>query len=305
MEHGTFGTVRRTRVAMVFNGSIKPTSEEAQAVRDLLADINTLGYVPVPEGEPKLTDPLLLLRFVRGYANEKDARAKTFDAYCAMLAYRAEHDIDSKRAELIEAGNGVPVWPASMPRFKPLVDCIGMGTGLQLGATCDGMRAVGMLIHLWDLSKVIKAGLADMLLDLHHYGDEYWSCMLHAASLGAGHMVGQVTIVHVGHMSPFQFGPSALRLLPQVMSGSKHYPESVARICCVGNSKAALTLYKNVVLPFVPKHTCEKLCILGREERHGCCVELPGVCSKAGERLASVCCVCGHQTADAAAKDAT
>lgn len=112
-----------------------------------------------------------------------------------------------------------------------------------------------------------------------------------------------MTIIYVGELSLFHFDLPALRLLPAIMAGSKNYPESVCRIVAAGNSRAGLALYNKVIKHFVPAHTRQKLHVLGREVRRGCCVELQSASTRDGERAAGQCCVCGSGLTQTGADD--
>ena len=58
---------------------------------------------------------------------------------------------------------------------------------------------------------------------------------------------------------------AASKQLMKVLEGSKHYPESSARIVSSGNGRALLAMYNAVIKPFMPAHTKQKLLVLGKD----------------------------------------
>ena len=78
------------------------------------------------------------------------------------------------------------IWPYKLAKFAPLLACIGPGLPHYLGDDCDGLATSLVLIHEYNLKKVIRAGLADMLLEGQRSLDEFWDIELHRRSLERG-----------------------------------------------------------------------------------------------------------------------
>ena len=108
------------RLGMTFACGADSKAEE-EAVGELAAELGELV-----ESRQKF---VTLLRFVRGYAKERSPIIAAAAAYGAMLEWRQEHAMDAVRAELLPAGPNTSssLWPMALPRFAPLVDCIGSG----------------------------------------------------------------------------------------------------------------------------------------------------------------------------------
>ena len=248
---------------MGFEAALASDAEQAQlvALRKALTDVP-----PLPG--PALDDDLCLLRFLRGYAREKEPLRAAAAAFHAMLSWRKDHSMDAARAELLAAGAAEPTWPAALPRFAALVASTGAGLVRRLGWSKDGLHPVTLcLIHKYDVSGVLRSKLGDDLLAFQRYVDEYWLLELHRLSVAAGRVVGRVELVYTADMKLNHFGLRAIRFFPKILAGSKHFPESARRIVSIGNNKVAVALYQRVIRPFVPAHTKEKLIILGRDLR--------------------------------------
>ena len=78
------------------------------------------------------------------------------------------------------------IWPYKLAKFAPLLECIGPGLPHYLGDDCDGLATSLVLIHEYNLKKVIRAGLADMLVEGQRSLDEFWDIELHRRSLERG-----------------------------------------------------------------------------------------------------------------------
>jgi len=208
-------------------------------------------------------EQLLLLRFVRGNAKERQPLAAAAAAYRSMIEWRLEHGMAQVRAELTPEGAERSLWPLTLPRFKPLVECIGTGLAHRLGSDAEGNPSSLVLLHLYDLKKILREGLADKLIECQRFIDEYWSIELERASLRSSRLVARHDIIFVGLLGLFHFDIASIRLFPRLLAGSKHYPESVRRITSAGNFRAIVGMYNRLIRPLVPTHTAEKLNVLG------------------------------------------
>ena len=207
---------------------------------------------------------MLESRFCSYGLNVKDAAS----AFGEMLAYRHSTLIDEAREAMYAAKSSDDAelaWPASLPKFEPLVEVTGGGLMRRIGHSSNGCPATLCLIHLYDVKAVIKAGLASLLIELQQWQDEWWAITLLRESEAAGSMLARVDVVHVAELSLFHFDIAASKLLMKVLEGSKHYPESSARIVSSGNGKALLAMYNAVIKPFMPAHTKQKLLVLGKD----------------------------------------
>ena len=278
---------------MVFASSIEPTEAERAAMEALKASISS--PLPAVQGPP-IDDDLTLLRFVRGYAKEKDAAKAAKDAFEAMLGFREATGANERRAVMYAAKRDGEelAYPIDLPRFAALKALIGPGLPMPLGSSCEGSPTVGIQMHEYDLKKVIKADLVEQFIEFQQFTDEYWCVELAARSRSTNQMLARTIIVNVQHVGLFFFDMASIKLLPRISESMKHYPESVSRIVSCGNGKILLALYNSVIKPFVPAHTREKLFALGREQRTGCCVNFDVMASTAGgPRPASMSCICG------------
>ncbi|KAH8048821.1 potassium channel [Aureococcus anophagefferens] len=208
----TTGTPRC--IPMGFEAALASDAEQAQ----LVALRKALNAVPPLPG-PALDDDLCLLRFLRGYAREKEPLRAAAAAFEAMVH-------------------------------------TGAGLVRRLGWSKDGLHPVTLcLIHKYDVSGVLRSKLGDDLLAFQRYVDEYWLLELHRLSVAAGRVVGRVELVYTADMKLNHFGIRAVRFFPKILAGSKHFPESARRIVSIGNNKVAVALYQRVIRPFVPAHT--------------------------------------------------
>ena len=249
---------------MVFDTRLTADEAEQAAIRGLKDELSSFE-IPKQKSGPQLDDELILLRFVRGYNLKVKDAAKAFGE---MLEYRKANQIDAAReAMYAAAAEGEELaWPATgMPKFAPLVECTGEGLMRRIGKSMRGMPATLCLLHLYDVRKVIKAGLQALLVELQQHQDEWWYVTLLTTSRRDDSMHARVDVVGAHDLGLFHFGVGEARCLMKVLEGSKHYPESSARIVSVGNGKALLTMYNAVIKPFMPAHTKEKIQVLGRE----------------------------------------
>jgi len=246
---------------MVFVSGETPTEAEATAIEKLR---ELIGVVPPAKVGPALDAPASLLRWVRGYQLDAKEAAK---AFAQMLAYRADNSIDAAREEMFAASDdgASPVWPADLPRFKKLVEITGDGLMRRIGHAASGNPATLVLLHEYQLKQVIKAGLVALIIQLQQYQDEWWSVELFEQSIAAGYLLARDDIVHAGDLGLFHFDIACARAFPQVLAGSKHYPEVSARIISVGNGKALIAMYNAVIRPFMPAHTKEKIQVFGKD----------------------------------------
>ena len=132
-------------------------------------------------------------------------------------------------------------------------------------ATAAGNPATLCLIHLFDVRKVIREGLAPLLIELQQWQDEWWHVTLLRSSERAGKLLARCDVTHVAELSLFHFDIASSRVLRHVLEGAKHYPESCARIVSTGNNRVLIAMYNSIIRPFVPAHTREKLVVLGRD----------------------------------------
>ena len=248
---------------MVFDTRIAADEAEQAAISGLTDAIASFD-IPEQKCGPQLDDELILLRFVRGYSLKVKDAAKAFGE---MLEYRKANSIDAARETMFAAAEGEELaWPATgLPKFAPLVECTGKGLMRRIGKSVSDMPATLCLLHLYDVRTVIKAGLQPLLVELQQFQDEWWHVTLHTTSKHDGSLHARVDVVGAHDLSLFHFGVGEARCLMKVLEGSKHYPESSARIVSVGNGKALLTMYNAVIKPFMPAHTKEKIQVLGRD----------------------------------------
>ena len=249
---------------MVFNTAIAATDAESTAVDGLKAALASCD-IPKQAHGPPLDHEQTLLRFVRGYnLNVKEATK----AFKDMLEYRAANGVDAAREAMYAAAtNGDELaWPATgLAKFAPLVACTGGGLMQRIGNSINGMPATLCLLHLYDVKQVLKQGLGPLLVELQQHQDEWWAVTLLQSSLAAGAMHARQDVVGAHDLGLFHFGISEARTLMKVLEGSKHYPESSAKIISVGNGKALVAMYNGVIKPFMPAHTKEKILVLGRD----------------------------------------
>ena len=256
---------------MVFNQRFTPDEAEREAIANLKAAISHFEVPKLPH-DPQHDDEITLLRFVRGYHGKVKDAAKAFEE---MLEYRKANSVDAMRAALVD-GEAL-CWPQELAKFAPLVACTGGGLMRHLGLSLSGMPATVCLIHLYDVKKVIKEGLVPLLLELQQHQDEYWHVRLHRSSLAARAVHARVDVIGAHELGMFHFGVSEARVLMRVLEGAKHYPESCAHIVSVGNGKALVAMYNAVIRPFMPRHTKEKIVVMGRDIENTKCQEQIGV----------------------------
>jgi hypothetical protein len=237
------------------------TAKEQEAIAKLRSEVQAELETQLPEN----ASDHKMLRFVRGYRASSSAEglAEAVDAYKKMVAYRAEHELDTIRAAVVAAGEGdALVWPFQMEEFQPLVDIIGKGLMHELGCDKDGRVLTICMICFFDLKKVIKQKLQPLISRAQMFLDEYWNLKLEYLSEQRGKLVARHDMINVLHLPLTHFDLPSLRLITSITEGSKHYPESVARITSCGNGVVAVTAW-GFIKHFVPKHTTKKIRVLG------------------------------------------
>jgi hypothetical protein len=213
-------------------------------------------------------------------------------AFSDMLAYRSANQIDAAREAMYAAKSSEDdelAWPASLAKFEPLVKVTGGGLMRRIGHSSNGCPATLCLIHLYDVKAVLREGLGPLLVELQQWQDEWWGITLLRKSEAAGSMLARVDVVHVAELSLFHFDIAASKQLMKVLEGSKHYPESSARIVSSGNGRALLAMYNTVIKPFMPAHTKQKLLVLGKDIESKSNKEAIGFDEPAYATLLSMC----------------
>ena len=125
----------------------------------------------------------------------------------------------------------VHAWPTeALPRFAPLMEVLdgGKGWSTRRGEDAAGNMMNVVLMHKYDLKKVLAADLEQLILEGQRALDEYWLIELHRLSLERKSLVARHEVIFVQEMSLLHFDISSLRLLPKLSEGSKMYPEQVA-----------------------------------------------------------------------------
>ena len=141
----------------------------------------------------------------------------------------------------------------------------GKGWSTRRGEDAAGNMMNVVLMHKYDLKKVLAADLEQLILEGQRALDEYWLIELHRLSLERKSLVARHEVIFVQEMSMLHFDISSLRLLPKLSEGSKMYPEQVALMSSVGNGAVLLALYRRIIRPFTPAHTREKLAVHGNK----------------------------------------
>ena len=244
------------------NRSATPSDAESAALSAMREELGS----DVSSAPPELSHEYGLLRFIRGHGCDG---AKAAAAFRETLAFREKHGLDALRAEIIAAGpgDGVPAWPTeALPRFAPLMEVLdgGKGWSTRRGEDAAGNMMNVVLMHKYDLKKVLAADLEQLILEGQRALDEYWLIELHRLSLERKSLVARHEVIFVQEMSMLHFDISSLRLLPKLSEGSKMYPEQVALMSSVGNGAVLLALYRRIIRPFTPAHTREKLAVHGK-----------------------------------------
>ena len=168
-----------------FNSSVDPDPAEQRAMHEVRESLGSrlLGSAAATTSE--MNHDFKMLRLVRGQACDVRAAATAFRE---ALEYRESENLSAARSELLAAGaaqglsDGQPAWVYSLPRFQPLVDCVGPGLMHYLGTDYDGLETTLCLIHEYDLRRVIRNRLSDLLVLGQRYLDEYWDIELHRLS---------------------------------------------------------------------------------------------------------------------------
>jgi hypothetical protein len=241
-------------------------SEEEQAKLEQLRACTMECAAKLGGSSPEATSDLKLLRFLRGYSGSvKDAAL----AYADMVEWRLENDVADVVATLkkVEADEGQLTFPYEMPMFQPLIEALGTKDGLmRFNNSTDraGNLLTSVAVGLYDLRKVVRANLSDLLIKSNIYVDCYFEILLERLSLQNLRLMQRHDLLIVSNPSIglFQFSPSALRLIKRISMNSKHFPETIAKITSCGNNMMAVGIWK-IIRPFVPKHTTEKITVLG------------------------------------------
>ncbi len=244
-----------------------PTNDESAQLKELrsaLRDVLSLDYVAPYE---ELTSDWKLLRFLRGYSHVVGDAAT---AYRRMTDFRREMGVGvmvDKMKEK-EKQTGKLEFPYDSDEFSPLVDCLTSDGLLRNAGTFDkaGNVLTSVAVGLYDLRKIAMMGLSDLLVRGNASVDAYHDIILHRLTVERGTLAMRHDLLNVLNppISAFQFTPRALGLINKVAANQKHYPEAVARITSCGNTMVAVGIWK-LIRPFVPKHTTEKVRVLGRD----------------------------------------
>jgi hypothetical protein len=237
------------------------TTGELEAIEKLRQEL----AVEISSQYPENTSDHKMLRFVRGYhaSSSVQGMSDAIEAYRKMVAYRAEHDLDSIRQSIVAVGEGGNlVWPFQMEEFQPLVNLIGKGLMHELGYDKHGRVLTVCMIPCFDLKKIIKQNHEELIARAQMHLDEYWNLKLEYLSEQRGRLVARHDMINVAHLPLTHFDLPSLRLVTSITEGSKHYPEAVARITSCGNGVVAVTAW-GFIKHFVPKHTTEKIRVFG------------------------------------------
>jgi len=243
-----------------------PTADESTSISNLRSILATTLDLPHIKKYGSLTHDWFLLRFIRGYNQNVEEAAK---AYIAMSSFRLENDVASLTDELlrIESETGVLPYPYELESFKELRECLGKD-GLMLvggGEDRNGNLITSVDVGSYDLRKVMKHNLCDILMRGSFALDAYFNLVLHRKSCELNKLYMRHDLLNVASIGFFQFTPAALRLMLKIMNTQKHYPESTARITSCGNTAAAVLLYNKIIRPFVPKRVTDKVAVLGKK----------------------------------------
>ncbi|GMI33775.1 hypothetical protein TeGR_g3651 [Tetraparma gracilis] len=243
-----------------------PTPSELTQLSELRSLLSPTLSLPHIASHPECTSDWKLLRFLRGYHGVvPDAAA----AFGRMAEFRLEQGVAeiSNRMKSVEAESGTLPWPYDTDEFKPLLDCMGGKDCLMRSENTfdkNGNLVTSVAVGLYDLRKVNAASLGDLLVKGNICVDVYFDIVLHKLSESRGSLAQRHDLLTVLNPSIgiFQFSPAALRLINRVSANQKHYPESVGRITSCGNGALAVGIWK-IIRPWVPKHTTEKIRVLG------------------------------------------
>jgi hypothetical protein len=100
------------------------------------------------------------------------------------------------------------------------------------------------------------------------YLDEFFDIRLERLSEERGRQARRHDLlnVHSPGIGYFQFTPAAIRCIQSSTAGSKHYPESIAKISSCGNGRFILGIW-TLISPLVPEHTYKKAGVFGMDYR--------------------------------------
>ena len=183
---------------------------------------------------PEATSDFKFLRFLRGYkGNVKEAAA----AFSDMVEWRLENDVAGIITTLkkVEEDEGLLPFPYDMPLFQPLVEAFGTQDGvMRFNNTRDRSRNLltSVAVGLFDLRKIVSAGLGDLLVKSNIFVDCYFEIVLERLSVENQRLMQRHDLLIVSNPSIglFQFSPSALRLIKRVSLNSKHFPETIGEM---------------------------------------------------------------------------
>jgi len=248
--------------AVTTNQRLASTEEQEQLIE--LKRLCHEDAESIRSGNPEAVSDFKFLRFLRGYKGVvTDAAA----AYKRMVEWRIENKVEEAVAMLkASEKDGVIQYPYKMPLFRPLDALGGEDCLMQFNGTSDrdGNLITSVAVGNYDLRKIVKAGLQDLLVKSNIFLDCFFEIMLERLSIKNQKLMQRHDLLIV--MNPsiglFQFSPAALMLIKRVSLSSKHFPESIAKITSCGNNLVAVGIWK-IIRPFVPRHTTEKITVLG------------------------------------------
>ena len=135
----------------------------------------------------------------------------------------------------MEEDEGLLPFPYDMPLFQPLVEAFGTQDGvMRFNNTRDRSRNLltSVAVGLFDLRKIVSAGLGDLLVKSNIFVDCYFEIVLERLSVENQRLMQRHDLLIVSNPSIglFQFSPSALRLIKRVSLNSKHFPETIGEM---------------------------------------------------------------------------
>ncbi|GMH46627.1 hypothetical protein TrVE_jg3208 [Triparma verrucosa] len=218
----------------------------------------------ISSASPESTSDFRYLRFLRGYDSDVQ---KASQAYEEMVQWHLENDVSAISTEL--RSHPILPFPYALPKFAPLVAALGSPSCLLRSfSTFDSNLNLltSVSVGLYDLRKIVASNLQDLLITSNIYLDVYFSILLDNLSVKNNRLVQRHDLLCCTNPSIglFQFTPSTLSLIRKIGANSKHFPESISKITSCGNNIVAVGLWK-IIRPFVPKHTTEKIRVLGMD----------------------------------------
>jgi len=240
--------------------------EESAKIIELKA-MTKEAAAKIESSNPEAVSDFKYLRFLRGY---KGNVSKAAVAFQEMTDWRIENNVAEAVAALkkAEEEDGKLPFPYDMPMFQPLVEAFGTKESLMRfypdNMDKGGNLLTSVAVGLYDLRKVVRAGLQDLLVKSNIYVDVYFELNLERLSVKNQRLVQRHDLLLICNPSIgiFQFSPSTLKLIRSVSMNSKHFPESIAKITSCGNNMVAVGIWA-IIKPFVPKHTTEKISVFG------------------------------------------